>query len=392
MPRDLWGVFLSLEKIQGYSGIVRPWFKGIECEESWFFIPKCVEDDLFDLDSIASRNSYINVYIENCGTDDFWFLPSLFCEVESLAHRDGLPVTYKTIEDIWLKRRRPANDYERVVANLSNAFYTVKPIASRRFSRMVIEDAYSLVTRGIGELDLVSRPHFEKWIYLENRLKDAAFVSDQLDALVDHARESKNFQNAILSTIMLTNNLWDLPYVPMLKSLTEFLVRRIYLLGQGLPALAYVPFSYEEENGSYEYLRMHEAGSTLGTSNGINCTWLIAGDVKAYLHGAQDLLKSIHEIQQKDNKIRTRLERLSDINARQKDFVFTVTHSPMKKYRIQDYIDKYKIAYATSYADLLDLVQRGLLSYHKEGRAFVFQAITDSPVPSTTDAPLARLA
>lgn len=375
-PEDLWHIFFSLEKAIGYSGVAQPWFKGIECEESWFFLPKSSQRNLFELGTIAGANTHVNEFVLNASPQNPILSAGVVDEIESLARRDGLSLTRGAIEGIWYGMRTPRNTHEAIIENLARAFGKVRQLAARSFSRLVIEDAHELIVGDYSTLDLRPQSHFDEDVYRKDRLGDPSFVSDQIDSLVTNARAANDFNEVVIASILLSNNLWDLPYVTSLRALTEYLVRQVYFNGRGLPALGYVPFSKLEEVGSNRYLRMHERESRIDTRLGINCTWLISGQIKAYLDGARMLETAIREHEHQEEDVKRWLEGLPYINARQQDFACMALSSPSGRYKIADYMKRYKVAYATAYSDLFSLVKMGILSCSRESRAHVFQGVT----------------
>ena len=70
-----------------------------------------------------------------------------------------------------------------------------------------------------------------------------------------------------------------------------------------------------------------------------------------------------------------RVEYVAGLNRRQKDFLLVAQRNPAMSIKLKHYAELYGVVYATARADLLDLVEKGYLSYRKEGRAFVFSGV-----------------
>lgn len=374
---EIWSIILALQKELGQTSKVKPWFKNLGKDEVWYYVPKTTLRDLDSLSSIAATQSHLNRYVRRNEKNDQGLLPAVWEEIASLARRDGLPVTEREIKELWLGNSRAANAAEQVIVNLSTAFYDIKKLVHNNyFSRVLITNIHEMIVHGVGELELIRQPYFSVNLAEQARLTSPEYVSETLDAIVQTVRSISTMQDIIIEANEISYCLWDIPYVPSLRCLTEFLIRRAYFLLQDLPAFSYFPFSSKIEQLNGPYVQTHESENTADGQEGINSTWIYAGGVKAYLESARDMIATIEQLETESNNITARIENMASLNARQKVFAINASQNPTKAYKVQDYIAMHDIAYATARQDLLALVNMGLLSMRKDGKAFVFQAVT----------------
>ncbi len=378
MPRgysheEVWQVLAIIQKRMGRKNGMRPWFKGLQKDEVWYYTPKSTIRDLNSIAAIASEESHLNLFVTKRGMHDRDFVDDVIEELSSLAYRDGLSITGRSIRAIWLQEQKPASDAERIIANLRDAFYHMPDFMQGNFfSRVIITEAHRMLIAGVGEPELMPRPYFNPQLNDIARLHDPKYISESLDGVIANSRKAQAPSNIIIQAVENAMMLWDLPYVPSLRCLTEFLVRRAYFLFHRLPAFSYIAFSTAVEQVGREGLAQHEEEYLADSSEGLNVTWLYAAGVKAYAKGAQMLSKLVEHIEATQDGLQKRIQSMANLNARQKSFALAALQMPDKAFKMQDYIRMHDVAYATARSDLMGLVNQGFFTMSKQEKAFVF--------------------
>ncbi len=379
MPRgcahnQIWNFIMTIQRCSGHAIKIKPWFTGMEKDECWYFLTKATKRDLYDLTDLASPDAHINRFLLAPGANDSELLGDVFEEVSSLARRDGLHLSQSEIRDVWMGITAPRNDEEHTIANIAASFYALpRLVEHNHFSRMLISDIYDMVTRNVHNLEATPKRHFDTQMAMRARLDDEDYANETLDELVRMAKSAHSMQETIMTAILISDCLWDLDYVPTLRCLTEFLIRRAFFLMQRMPALSYVPFSSMDELGTRPYKNTHEQEARYNTSEGLCSSWLFAGGIKAYLESARRIHRTVQDIETRQRNLAQRLDAIPNLNARQKAFANATMRNPRRGFSIQDYMRAYRVAYGTAYYDLKDLSQRGLLEMEKKGRSFVFR-------------------
>lgn len=325
------------------------------------------------LSSLASTESHYNRIFSKYKITDQDLLPFVFSEISVLARRDGISITERQIEALWIGRTPPQKIEEHVIANFARAFYNIeKLVEGNFFTRVLMQEIHSLLVQNIGEIELPTRNFFDKKLADPHIFNNPTYVSDTLDALVDAGRRTSNMKDIIIFASELSQCLWDIAYVPSLRNLTEYLVRRAFFLLNDLPLLSYVPFASKLSLFGLEQLEIHENDYGMYSEEGLNCSFIYTACIQAYLDGIVDLKDTLDAVERElDTKI-ARINSIPLLNDRQKNFAIYALRNSKQDYKIQDYIDTYDVAYATARHDMLMLVDLGLFSMRKEGKAFVF--------------------
>ena len=86
----------------------------------------------------------------------------------------------------------------------------------------------------------------------------------------------------------------------------------------------------------------------------------------------QDLQWSLSELEKRDEELRALLQRDPEINHRQRSILGRALRNPSAEFRIAHHKNTHNVVYATARADLLQLVEKGMLVLEKNGRAMVF--------------------
>jgi Fic family protein len=90
-----------------------------------------------------------------------------------------------------------------------------------------------------------------------------------------------------------------------------------------------------------------------------------------------ELLRSMAHARRRDAQVRSVLEHDVEINYRQRSIVAEALAHPEREFRIREHQTTHNVVYATSRADLMDLVDRGYLRQEQRGKAFVFLPVSD---------------
>lgn len=371
--RDLWGAFSLLKRCTGESSDMKPWFKGIEKNQCWSYTPKSVEQDFLELSAIASPDSSLNLHVSSRGFVGAAFIENVIEEVSSLARRDGLPVPEEAIRSIWLRRRPPSDRYEAVIENVRELFDNSDRLAKKRYSILLADDIHDAIAQGTQGLAFVRKLHFDAEYYEMDCVNDPEFAQDAFLTCIANANKAQTFKDIILAAIITADTLWDVPVWPEFNALTEFILRRTFFMQKSVPALSFIPLSSKDDLGLDGFSKMHERESSNTPSQGLDSTWLYAGQVRILLNGAKELLQAMKQIEGEQARARSKIDSVDWLNARQRNLLLALRKAPRRSVKINDYAAAFKVAYATARQDLLELEQHGLLVKSKFERTFVFR-------------------
>lgn len=370
---DLWGALSLLKRCMGESNDLTPWFLGVSNDLCWSYTPKSVERDLFELSSLISPASLLNAHIRSQDALNPVILENIVDEVASVARRDGLPLNRDTVRELWILGRHPHNKYELIIQNAKDLFAKVPVLAKRKYSALLADDIHDELMHGAEDVSLIRKLHFESQYYDLSRVNDPVIAENALHSCLAQANDAASLRDIVLAAVLTANVLWDVSAWPTCNALTEFLLRSVLFARKNVPALSYIPLSSKDTAGKEGFGKMHERESRNTHSQGLDSTWLYAGQVKILLEGARDLLSKIQQLENEDARVRDKIEDVPWLNFRQKNLLLALRRAPHRFARIKDYADGNKIAYATARQDLLELEEHGLLVKEKHERTFAYR-------------------
>jgi len=372
-PRRLWVTFARLRRHMGETLDLVPWFRGPYGGVSWYALSKQEEKRLVDLASLAAPDSHLNELVGVKSIGGLSLSAHLVDEIASLARFDGLTLTVDQIREIWLQQRKASSPQERIIENAVHVFADANKFRGRRFSRMLIDDIHEMLVDRVGELELTSMQMFRRDLYNDELMQDEDYQSDVADCIVRYARSTHTVQDVVMRCALISFYLWDMQPYPSMNRLTEFLVRRVYLVHNRMPALSFARFSCNMELSTRAYTLTHEVEASASASEGLDATWLFAGAIEAFLSETRELESLARRLEQEQRHFRMQLQNTPNLNDRQRSFLVAMQRTRKTDFTINEYQQYFHVAYATARSDMFELVELGVLSQSKVGKAFVFQ-------------------
>lgn len=370
---DLWDAFTLMKRCMGESNKMRPWFKGVTIEQCWSYTPKSVEQDFLELSSLASPTSTLNAYLSGRSVADSAFEKNVVEEVASLARRDGMPISEESVRRIWRRQCRPADWREAIIEDVRRLFEGASHLAEKRYSAFLAYDVNDAISHRYQGVPLVRQLHFDVSHYNLERVNNSDFANEMFRECIKAANNATSFRDTIMATIIMADTLWDLPVWENFNSLTEFVLRRIYFIQKDMPALSYIPLSSRDELNADDFRKIHERESSTTPTQGLDSTWLYAGQVRIFLNSARELLADLDKARNEQSRIAAKIKDIAWLNTRQKNCLISLRASPFRLIKIDEYASVFSCSYATARQDLLLLEQKGLLEMIKVDRAFAYR-------------------
>ncbi|MEC4174838.1 hypothetical protein VIN30_00030 [Adlercreutzia sp. R7] len=372
-PSKLWDAFSLLKRCMGESNEIRPWFVNVGKDLCWSYTPKSIEKDLFDLSSLLAPRSYLNLHVSAKGFFNPVIAENVIEEMGSVARRDGIPLTDEVIRELWLGHRKPRSKYELIVQNARSLLAKVPTLAKKNYSMLLADDINAALVHGAEDVRPIRSLHFDTQYYDIDRVNDANFVENSYRSCLAMANRATEPRDVIFASIVMADALWDLSPWPSCNALTEYLMRIVLGERSGIPALACIPLSSKDSAGTDGFSELHVKEANNTHDQGLDSTWLYAGQVKILLAGARDLLGRLEGAENEEARVRVKIEETPWLNFRQKGLLIALRKSPQSYALIKDYAEANKVAYATARQDLLELEEHGLLIKEKMERTFVYR-------------------
>lgn len=153
---------------------------------------------------------------------------------------------------------------------------------------------------------------------------------------------------------------------------------RLYALKVGLPVLGMLSLSrakldWEDDRHDSSVVTLPPAVYTEARAHDdTDLTGYFTVSLQLARVALQDLSWNLYRLQQRDEELRTLLQRDPEINHRQRSILGRALRNPRAEFRIAYHKNTHNVVYATARSDLLELVNKGFLVVGKDGRAMVF--------------------
>jgi hypothetical protein len=377
---DLWRCFAIQRRLEGITFSIKPWFRSDQ-DVSWASLTKQTEAELLQIAELAGPGSHLNSAVETASVR-MTLMQLIVKELIPTCHFDGLSVTEKQIERIFLNREMadPLNPEEKALEGFTRAFFGADEYVARPLSISTVDLIHEDIVRDCGELvDLDSRSSLHASIEWSERVNDVDFAERMLQASLREARSATTTTDVIIAFHQLSSTMWDLNCFPSLKSLTELVLRRVFFTKVGMPVLAFIPFRHLAGSSSNRYFadfveEIRHLQTKIGTEEGLDCTIHLAGTVSTLLEGLRIVTERVQQAEEQSALNEQELKHAEGLNRRQKDFIAILQRNPATTIRFREYAALFGVVRSTARADLLDLANKGYLTRYTEGRATTFAA------------------
>jgi Fic family protein len=333
---------------------------------------------------VGGRFEVSDPQLANLEQRDRYIMQSLMEEAITSSQLEGAATTRKVAKEMLLEGRAPRTPGERMIANNFRAMEFVRSRLDQPLTPTLLLEVHTMLTQDTLQPSEVGRVR---------RADENVLVQDNATGLVLHVpppadelpqrieavcrfaneREDEAFIHPVVRAIALHFALaYDHPFVDgngrtaraifywsMLRQgyrLAEFLsISRVI---QKAPARYGQAFLYTEtDGGDLTYFLIHQ----------LTAIRRATADLRTYLQHEARLLRETDRI----------LKEGLRFNPRQRSLLSHALRHPNARYTIQTYRREQAVVYQTARADLLGLVEAGLLRKTQVGRAFHFEPAAD---------------
>lgn len=335
-----------------------------------------MHEALHIIDSKAAGRIAMPEQVTTPGPRERFLVSSLVEEAITSSQLEGASTTRAAALDMIRFGRSPANKSERMIFNNYEAMAFIREHQRDRLTPDLVLQLHRLLTTGTLSEDAVGRvqtPADERIHVGSNVTGEVLHTpppADQLDERLTrlcnfaNAQDSKEFLHPVIRAIVL--HLW-LGYDHPFEDGNGRVARALFywaMLHQGYWLFEFISISAILKGAQAQYPR-----SYLYTETDENdATYLILYQldvIKRALNAAERYLeKKSRQIAEAEQVLRDK----GEFNYRQLALLSQALRKPYAEYTVKSHQMSHKVAYATSRADLLDLVERGLLDeLHPKG-------------------------
>jgi Fic family protein len=328
------------------------------------------------IDSKAAGRIAIAEHLTTPGARERFLVSGLAEEAITSSQLEGASTTRAAALDMIRFGRSPANKSERMIFNNYEAMAFIREHQRNRLTPDLVLQLHRLLTTGtlsedaVGRLQTPADARIHVGSNVTGEVLHTPPPANQLEARLTrlcnfaNAQDSEEFLHPVIRAIVL--HLW-LGYDHPFEDGNGRVARALFywaMLHQGYWLFEFISISSILKGAQAQYAR-----SYLYTETDENdATYFILHQLDAIrraLDAAERYLeKKRRQIAEAEQSLRDK----GDFNYRQLALLSHVLRKPHAEYTVKSHQMSHQVAYATSRADLLDLVERGLLEeLHPKG-------------------------
>lgn len=341
---------------------------------------------LHRIDREASGHIQLPEPVTNPETRDRYIQNSLMEEAITSSQLEGAAATRDVAKEMIRTGRPPVSVGERMIINNYRAMQAISQIKGEQLTPELIIHLHRTITE--GTLEPSDGSYLRKFgdgvgVYddasnlLLHSPPSALELTDRMQSICAFANEddSDTFLHPVLKAIIL--HFWlayDHPFVDG-NGRTARALFYWSMLSKGFWLFEFVSISTILRKAPAKYGR-----SFLYTETDDNdLTYFILSQLRVICQAVDQLYAYLQKKAQEIRKTSELLRQSILLNYRQLALLSHALRHPGMRYTIESHRVSHRITYQTARADLLGLVEKGLLEKRKRSKAFVF-----TPVPNLT--------
>ncbi len=385
LSHDLW--WLGIKRARGQSRKKVP-LKDTGGTPFSFCMPDLVLEMLHKIDGKATGRVAISDQVTNSEARDRYIVSSLIEEAINSSQLEGASTSKKIASHMLRSGRRPKNHDERMILNNYTAMNFVREIKNEPFTPELILELHRVVTdQTLENPDAAGKLQTSDDVRV--RVRDtmsgrrlhtpppANQLQNRLEELCKFANEEhtdSNFIHPIVKAIIL--HFWigfDHPFEDGNGRLARVLFYWS-MLKQNYWLFEFISISRNIKQASAKY-----GNAYLYSENDENdLTYFVVNQLKVIILSIADLEKYLNKKIEQVRALEKQLKGVRQFNHRQLALLSHAIRGNNDGYTFRSHQTSHNIAYATARADLLYLVDHGLLfTGGKSGKAIVFYPAED---------------
>jgi len=345
-----------------------------------FSMPPLVTEHLHEIDSRGSGRIAMPDEVTNPQTKTRFLVRSLIEEAITSSQLEGASTTRQKAMEMFRSGRQPADKSEQMIFNNLQGMEFIRAHQGDELTPELVKDIHvemmsgTIADEDLGRLQTAD----EKRVHVASNKNQvilhepppAEQLSARLQDMCDFAngRNEKEFLHPVVRAILL--HLWlayDHPFVDG-NGRTARALFYWSMLGSGYWMFEFISISSILRKASTQY-----AKSYLYTETDDNdATYFIVHQlqvIRSALHALENYLeRKTREIQNAESVLRN----YGGLNYRQLALLSHALRKPDASFTVSSHRTSHRVAYATARADLLHLVDRGLLDKRVRGGTMYF--------------------
>jgi Fic family protein len=318
-----------------------------------------------------------------------YLISSLMEEAIASSQIEGAATTRRNAKDMLRSKRAPRDRSEQMILNNYLTISRIKTLYPEPLTpELIIHLQESLTKDAINDLNDCGRFRCEEddiIISAGSAGADqvlhvpppASLIAPEMARLCAYANdEESEFEHPVLKAIIL--HFWLAYLHPFAdgNGRTARALFYLYMLKKGYWLFEYLSISRVIKNRGAQYYRSFLYSET----DEADLTYFIAFNLRAIESSLSELWEYLERKSKEDLALRSRLERESSLNYRQRAILLRALREPDTEFTIDSHQSSHNVSYGTARNDLIDLRGRGYLVLSKRGKEYVFKPADDLSV------------
>ena len=310
-----------------------------------------------------------------------YLISSLMEEAIASSQIEGAVTTRRNAKDMLRSKRAPRDRSEQMILNNYRTISRIKELYQEPLTpEVVIHLQESLTKDAINDAGDCGRFRCEEddIIVSAGSLGSdqvlhvpppASMIESEMHRLCAYANdEDSEFEHPVLKAIIL--HFWLAYLHPFAdgNGRTARALFYLYMLKKGYWLFEYLSISRVIKNRDAQYYRSF----LYSEADDADLTYFITFNLRAIESSLSELWEYLERKSKEDSALRSRLERESTLNYRQRAILLRALRDPDTEFTIESHQSSHNVSYGTSRNDLLGLETKGYLKLSKRGREYVF--------------------
>jgi len=311
-----------------------------------------------------------------------YLISSLMEEAIASSQIEGAATTRRNAKDMLRSNRAPRDRSEQMILNNYSTISQISEHHGGPITPQLIVRLQESLTRDAldrpedcgrfrcDEDDIVVSAGGDGSNQVLHVPPPAAMIQPELIRLCAYANDDgPEFEHPVLKAIIL--HFWLAYLHPFAdgNGRTARALFYLYMLKNGYWLFEYLSISRVIKDRQAQYYRAF----LYSEEDGADLTYFITFNLHAVERSLSELWEYLDRKSREDSALRSRLEKETSLNYRQRAILLRALREPDTEFTIESHQSSHKVSYGTSRNDLLDLANRGFLVLGKRGREYVFR-------------------
>lgn len=345
-------------------------------DELWYCTTESMAADLLEIEKKCRTGGSLSLGADRVAYREI-YREERVAELRAALARDGEELAERRVRDLVEGNVDPCGAAEVALVNVSRILERLGEYSNRQFDRVLMYELYGEVVKGTAGHVLAPRSRFGD-LGNDPEYPTAESVIDKICLLYSGESDERAETHFMVLALSAASLFWDFHPFPSWNALLETVTRGLFFIKAGCELLAYLALGrslLEWEEGLLrppDHVVVAWGEEEPDCGEGFDCTAQFASFFSLVAREVKMFESRVEEFSSSRAELLELVAASAGLNARQKIVCRDMVVNPELSIEIEDYRASCGVVYATARADLLKLVDLGLLSKSVHGKAFVF--------------------